>query len=238
MLAIQSRDDLLAVISHDLKNPITAAILNSELILRPGLSNETNARIRDIALSTKTALERASNLISGLLDLNKIEVGRLLLDKSEIDLKQLLEESVTIIRPLADKKRLKLDLSLSIMKNISISADRNYLMRVIANLLGNAIKFTPEGGKISIRTAKMSHEVRVSVQDSGPGICKEDLLHVFDRYWQAEATAKKGTGLGLAIAKGFVEAHGGKIWVESDPGHGAKFSFTIPLNRERPPKVA
>jgi signal transduction histidine kinase len=103
------------------------------------------------------------------------------------------------------------------------------VLQVFGNLIGNAIKFTPKGGEIRILTSLDNGEVRFTVADSGPGIPPEHLSHVFDRYWQAKSTAKLGTGLGLSIAKGIVEAHGGRIWVESPPGYGAQFNFTLPL---------
>jgi signal transduction histidine kinase len=235
-LAIQSRDDLIAVISHDLKNPIAAAILNSELILNPKLSPDTSERVRQIVLKTRTALERANLLIGGLLELNKIEVGHAALEKHRIDLGELIEESVFLIQPLAEAKCIHLHQVKSI--RIFIEGDRGCLLRVLSNLLGNAVKFTPDGGDISIQAEVKSGNAVVSVQDSGPGIRENDLPHIFDRYWQARATAKKGTGLGLAIAKGFVEAHGGMIGVESHPGKGARFYFTIPLSRGYSPRAA
>jgi signal transduction histidine kinase len=109
-----------------------------------------------------------------------------------------------------------------------VSADRERVLQVLANLIGNALKFTPKGGEIKILANLEPSEVRFTVQDTGPGIPAEHLNHVFDRYWQAKSTAKLGTGLGLSIAKGIVEAHGGRIWVESPPGSGAAFQFTLP----------
>ena len=102
------------------------------------------------------------------------------------------------------------------------------MLQVFANLIGNAIKFTPKGGQIRILACHESDVVRFTIADSGPGIPPEHVDHVFDRYWQAKSTAKLGAGLGLSIAKGIVEAHGGRIWVESPPGTGAEFNFTLP----------
>ena len=110
----------------------------------------------------------------------------------------------------------------------AVAADRDRVLQVFGNLLGNAIKFTPAGGTVTIGAVNDGVEVRFSVCDTGPGIPPEHVPHVFDRYWQAKSTAKLGTGLGLSIAKGIVEAHAGRIWVESEPGRGASFIFTLP----------
>jgi Signal transduction histidine kinase len=109
-----------------------------------------------------------------------------------------------------------------------VSSDRERVLQVFANLIGNAIKFTPKGGAIRILAGVEDSNIRFIVADTGPGIPPEHLNHVFDRYWQAKSTAKLGTGLGLSIAKGIVEAHGGRIWVESPPNQGAQFNFTLP----------
>jgi signal transduction histidine kinase len=110
-----------------------------------------------------------------------------------------------------------------------IRADQERVLQVLSNLVGNALKFTPEGGLVTLSAERDATMVRFAVVDSGPGIPREDLARVFDRFWRKETPGKKGTGLGLFIAKGIIEAHGGRIWVESDTGRGASFYFTIPL---------
>jgi signal transduction histidine kinase len=110
-----------------------------------------------------------------------------------------------------------------------VAADRHRVQQVLSNLVGNAFKFTPEGGTITVRAEPLERFVRFSVADTGPGIRAEDLSHIFERYWQSMRTATLGTGLGLTIARGIVEAHGGSIWVESTAGVGATFYFTLPM---------
>ena len=109
-----------------------------------------------------------------------------------------------------------------------VLGDRDRLLQVFANLVGNAIKFTPTGGEVTLRLDRCGDDVQLSVRDTGPGISEIEREHIFERYWQAQPTAKKGAGLGLFITKGIIEAHGGKIWIESEPGAGSTFRFTVP----------
>lgn len=110
-----------------------------------------------------------------------------------------------------------------------MSSDRERIFQVLSNLIGNAIKHTPEGGTIAVHIEPGANEILVTVADTGPGIPTDDLPHVFNRYWQSPRKSREGTGLGLYIAKGIIESHGGRIWVESLPGAGARFMFTLPL---------
>jgi signal transduction histidine kinase len=145
-----------------------------------------------------------------------------------VEVKSLVTEAMESATPLAAAAQLRV--SCDVSENMpSVASDRERVLQVFANLIGNAIKFTPKGGEVRILTSLDNGEVRFTIADSGPGIPPEHLNHVFDRYWQAKSTAKLGTGLGLSIAKGIVEAHGGRIWVESPPGSGAQFNFTLPL---------
>jgi len=134
--------------------------------------------------------------------------------------------AVLIASPLAQAKRITLTLELIDVPRLE--ADPERIFRVLSNLLGNAIKFTPDGGTITIRTERRDDNLSISVADTGPGIAPDHLPHVFERYWKAQSTSQPGSGLGLYIASGIVEAHGGKIWAESSAA-GAKFTFTLPL---------
>jgi signal transduction histidine kinase len=224
--AYKLRDDLVSVVSHDLKNPIAAAKLSVGMILRRLASGGSPEQLSKLAEKIEEALDRSTALITGLLDLGKLEAGEFTLEKNKVDMKRLIHESVSVIQPLIDAKHI----ALSIANEDGLIADADYdrLMQVVWNLMGNAIKFTPEGGWIKLSVESFESEIKVCVRDNGPGIEEADLSHVFNRYWQAKQTAKKGSGLGLAISKGFVEAHGGKIWVESKIGFGSAFYFTIP----------
>jgi signal transduction histidine kinase len=141
------------------------------------------------------------------------------------DSRQLIEESLLMLRPLADSKRITICDELAPVPRVEL--DRERFFQVLSNLIGNAIKFTPEGGTITVRTELQRNELLFTVSDSGPGIAPAELPHVFNRYWQARSERRLGSGLGLYIAKGIIEAHGGRIWVEAPPGSGARFQFTL-----------
>jgi signal transduction histidine kinase len=135
---------------------------------------------------------------------------------------------VELHRPLAQQKMLRLEGQV-IGQDPGTRCDRPRILQVLSNLIGNAIKFTPAGGAITVRADLGGREARFSVTDSGSGIAADELPHIFERFWQARKAARTGAGLGLAIAKGIVEAHRGRIWVESVPGKGSTFFFTLPL---------
>jgi signal transduction histidine kinase len=171
---------------------------------------------------------RANRLIQDLLDVARIQAGGLAVDPIAVDVRSLVQEAVDSATPLASASHLKVECDVPDLTP-RVSSDRERVLQVFANLIGNAIKFTPKGGEIRILATSENSEIRFVVADTGPGIPAEHLNHVFDRYWQAKSTAKLGTGLGLSIAKGIVEAHGGRIWVESPPNAGAQFNFTLPV---------
>jgi signal transduction histidine kinase len=171
---------------------------------------------------------RANRLIQDLLDVARIQAGGLAVDPVAVDVRSLVNEAMEAATPLANAAQIRVSADTT-SELPSVASDRERVLQVFANLIGNAIKFTPRGGEIRILSSLENGEVRFTVADTGPGIPAEHLDHVFDRYWQAKSTAKLGAGLGLSIAKGIVEAHGGRIWVESSPGSGAEFNFTLPL---------
>jgi signal transduction histidine kinase len=223
--AYKLRDDLVSVVSHDLKNPIAAAILTVGMIQRKITTGGTPEQLSKLAVKIEEALHRSTALITGLLDLGKLEAGEFILEKNRVDMKRLIHESVSVIQPLIDAKHIVLSIALD--EGLIAEGDYDRLTQIIWNLMGNAIKFNPEGGWIKLSIESFENEIKVCVRDNGPGILEVDLPYIFDRYWQAKQNVKKGSGLGLAISKGFVEAHGGKIWVESKIGFGSAFCFTI-----------
>ena len=177
-------------------------------------------------------MERAvggmTRLISDLMDVSRLDAGMLQLRKAASGVQELVDEALDAIRPLAAQKSLELEADLP-ADLPPVLSERERVLQVFSNLLGNAVKFTPAGGAVGIFASREGNEVRFAVRDTGSGIGEAQLPRIFDRFWQARTAARAGAGLGLAIAKGIVEAHGGRIWVESRPGDGATFHFTLPV---------
>ncbi len=171
------------------------------------------------------AVQRMSGLIHDLLDLAKIEAGRFDLTLTTCQASRLVSDVFTIVTPLAEAK----DIRLRWNGDSAVCADADRIFQTLSNLIGNAIKFTPSGGEVMVQVQPGGdHAVRFAIIDNGPGIGALELGHIFDRYWHSRRGRGGGTGLGLYIAKGIVEAHGGRIWVESVAGEGATFYFTLP----------
>lgn len=226
--AVRARDDLVAVVSHDLRNPVGVIQMQSALLARTlGESDEEPSRRARAGMERiQRAAERMNVLIHDLLDLAKIEAGRFAVQRRREDARDVVEEALLLIRPLAEAKRIAL--SQEVGANAEIHADRERLFQVLSNVVGNAIKFTPEGGAVAVSIEPHEGSVMFSVTDTGPGIPAEQLPHVFNRYWRARRSGREGSGLGLYIAKGIIEAHGGQIWVELPAGGGTRFRFTVP----------
>ena len=222
--AVRDRDDLVAVVSHDLKNPLGVIAIEASRIGRLPVAEPA----RKAGERIKRSAERMKALIDGLLETAKLESNREALDFEEVDPRLLVQEALLVLRPLAEAKTLNLTEEWE-GELPPVRVDRERLFRVFSNVVGNAIKFTPEGGRITVGVKRRAAELLVTIADTGPGIPSDQLPHVFDRFWQARRTQSLGTGLGLPIAKGIVEAHGGRIWVESEPGKGARFRFTLPV---------
>jgi signal transduction histidine kinase len=167
-------------------------------------------------------------LIADLLDFAQIESGTFSVKTCAENLNRVASPVIEGLRFLAESKGQKLEMDISVeLPRVAVDAHR--INQVVSNLVGNAIKFTPEGGEIRVSARQQGNQVVVSIADTGPGIPSEHLIKIFDWFWQAEKTKQTGSGLGLCIAKGIVQAHGGKIWAESELGKGSLFSFTIPL---------
>ena len=182
---------------------------------------------------------RMKALIDDLLELERLGAKSFPVDVQPVESRDLLEDAVTDAQPLADAKHISLVLDLS--DPPPIEADPHRIFQVLSNLLGNAIKFTPEGGTVTLRARPRDGALSITIADTGPGIAPEDLAHIFDRYWKGRDGNRRGTGLGLFIAKGIVEAHHGTIWVESTVGRGTTFHFTLPVATaagDQPPSLA
>lgn len=226
--AIYSREQVLSIVSHDLKNPLTSIDLSAELLLRQEL-NRTN--IETISRRLKNASETMLRLISDLLDFGKMEAGKFSVDLEVVTINEALNLAMESLNTKSIQSGV--NLKFDIEKNMpNILADSIRIAQVFWNLVGNAIKFTPKDGTVTIIGRAKDDLVKFEICDSGPGIPKEDLPKVFDFFWQAQETATKGTGLGLAIAKGIVEAHGGEIGVECEMGQGCTFFFTVPIAKK------
>jgi chemotaxis family two-component system sensor kinase Cph1 len=229
--AVRARDDLIAVVSHDLRNPLTSILIQAQLMLKPSsVSNEERLHVLRVGAER---IERSAThmkaLIEDLLDLARLETQRFTLHLQSVESRVLLDEALMAVSPLAEAKRIVLAVDLIDLPRLE--ADPERIFRVLSNLLGNAVKFTPEGGTITVRAAQRGNELLIAVIDTGRGIDADHLPYVFERYWKGRPAAEAGAGLGLYIAKGIVEAHGGRIWAESSAA-GARLIFTLPLTRE------
>jgi signal transduction histidine kinase len=223
--ATQLRDQVLGIVAHDLRNPLSAILLNAAALRRHGPDPERRSQKRGEAIHR--AATRMNRLIQDLLDVAVMESGQLTIERARLSARDLIVGAVDMQRPLASS--LSLELRVDLDREVpDILGDRDRLLQVFENLIGNAIKFTNAGGCITVGATSRDQEVIFRVADTGPGIAPENLPRVFDRFWQATSTNRQGAGLGLPITKGIVEAHGGRIWVESTPHRGTKFSFTIP----------
>ena len=223
--ATRARDEVLAVVSHDLRNPLSSIAICARTLREaaPGGSREAGM-LEAIAEST----EWMNRLIHDLLDVSTIEAGRLSIARRTVSIAEVVTTAVSMVAGEAAAKSLPIDDEIAPELPL-VNADPGRIAQVIGNLLANAVKFTDAGGRITVRARPVASMVEVSVTDTGIGIAADEKARVFERFWQSSRTAGRGSGLGLAIARGIVEAHGGRIWVESAPGRGSTFSFTLPI---------
>jgi signal transduction histidine kinase len=225
--AVRVREDTVAMVSHDLKNPLATiqmavTFLEDEIVP----SDESHAVKRKHLDIIHRSAERMHRVIHDLLDAAAIASGHVALAVSPTAVYELLLDAVDLLRPLAATKRVALLTCVS-SGLPPVVAGRDRIMQVFSNMVGNAIKFTPEGGRVEIGAILSGTLVEFSVTDNGPGISAGDLPHLFDRYWQAQKSTRTGVGLGLPIAKRLVEAHGGSVRAESELGRGSRFTFKL-----------
>lgn len=226
--AVRAREEVLAIVSHDLRNPLNAVTLGASLLkLSETLSAEDREQVETIEVSAR----RMARLIEDLLDVTRLEGGkRLPIEPAAVEPAELLREAEGIFRAQAAVGSVTIGYDIDDTLP-AVFADRHRVMQIMTNLIGNSMKFTPPGGRIDVRARPVEgDEVLFSISDTGPGIPKEHLLDIFSPYWQAKRAERLGAGLGLPIAKGIVEAHGGRIWVASEPGRGTDFYFTLPVD--------
>ena len=229
--ANRHKSEFLANMSHELRTPLNAIIGFSEVLGERlfGDLNEKQAEYTDDILSSGRHL---LSLINEILDLSKVEAGRMELELATFDLPSAIENARTFVRERATRHGIALDVTVDERLG-EIVGDERKIKQILLNLLSNAVKFTPEGGRIGIKARQAGGVVEISVSDTGVGIAPEDQPKIFEEFRQVGADYAhkvEGTGLGLTLAKKFVELHGGRIWVESEVGKGSKFTFTLPIN--------
>lgn len=224
--ATKIRENVLAIVSHDLKNPLSAVSLLTQLM---GRSKQLPPeKIKDFAEKIQASVSQMQLLIGDLSDFSKIQSGTFSVVMTPTFFREALKTIIDQHKIQAEQKGQTIEVE-NAADSAILNLDLRRICQVLSNLLGNAIKFTPEGGKIRLKIIEEKDNLMVSVSDNGPGIPQEQLPKIFERFWQAEKTKHLGSGLGLSIAKGIVEAHGGKIWAESQLGVGTSFYFMLPL---------
>jgi PAS domain S-box-containing protein len=227
--AVQARDEVLAVVSHDLRNPLNAIGMSVDL-LRFQLGAGADPTVIAALERVRRLVRNMDILIRDLLDVSAMEAGSFTIERKPREVREVVDLALDMLEPSAAEKGVELVVEAPGAER-RVACDRDRLLQVLSNLLGNAIKFTPSGGRVRLGVESTRDAVLVSVHDSGPGIPEEHLPNLFDRFWKRGSL--EGAGLGLAIAKGIVEAHGGRIWVESEVGRGTAFYFTVPQSSPR-----
>ncbi len=232
--AVRDRDELLSLVSHDLRNPVNAVKMLAGALLRIPSDAHTTKLPPSAAEHVSVMLQAATQmdtLIQDLLDVTRLESGKLRMSRRPEAIGVLMATTADLLAPLAAARSVTLETELEAgLPLVDIDPDR--IAQVLSNLVGNAIKFTPEGGHVKMRALRHLNGVLVIVQDTGVGIAAEDLPLVFDRFWQSRRTDRSGAGLGLAIAHGIVYAHGGTLTLESEIGRGTSALLTLPAAGE------
>jgi signal transduction histidine kinase len=227
---LTSREDFMAIVSHDLRSLLGGIALSAEMLKSVEQCPDPFARVKDYAERIQRFSARMNRLVGDLMDVASIEAGKLALVRSRRDVALLLRDAREAFEPTATAQGIELTTSCSNPGPIDVDHER--IFQVLTNLVGNALKFTSRGGQISIRAGRNDHVVEFAVTDTGDGIRADILPKIFDRFVQSVDTDRRGLGLGLFIAKSIVEAHGGRIWTESTVGKGSAFYFTVPTKRE------
>lgn len=225
--AIASRDDVLAVVSHDLRNPVSRVRLAAEMLLEV---DQVSEPVRSTAGIVIRAASEMTRLIGDLLDVARIEAGTLSIEPAAVPVAELLDRIDESHAAAAHDMGLDWRVGQAATP-VAIRADEGRLLQALGNLIANAIKFTPAGGQVSVEAHATDDVARIAVRDTGPGMDETELAHVFDRFWQGRSGDRRGAGLGLAITRGIVEAHSGRLWMESERGKGTTAWIELPLAR-------
>jgi len=222
--SVRARDDVLAVVAHDLRNPLQSVAMAATLVGQPHIDAERRARHAQTILRS---VDIADRLIRDLLDVARIEAGQLAIELQVLAIEPLIDEVQEQFELVARGKGLTF--ACEVAGGIPrVSGDHERILQAVGNLVGNAIKFTPRGGQVTVRAEGRGDVVEIAVLDTGPGIAPALLPHVFDRFWRGRPAERRGLGLGLAIAQGIAEAHGGRVQAESEVGGGSTFRLTMP----------
>jgi signal transduction histidine kinase len=222
-LATVGRKELLAMVAHDLRSPITAIALRASRIRGIALDE----KIRQHAGAIERTIAGTERMLRTLLDLAMLDARHFSLDLAPCTAEKLLHDLMEVFEPIAAEKSIRIESGMQ-ASSIPLRVDRERIMQVLANLLGNAVKFSPAGSAIVIAVEPSEDFVQFRVIDRGAGIPAADLPHIFDRFWQGKIHGSKGVGLGLYIGAKVAEAHGGRIWAESTPETGTTFHFAVP----------
>ena len=226
--ASRHKSEFLANMSHELRTPLNA-IIGFTQVLQQKLFGEVNDKQDEYLEDIHGSANHLLALINDVLDLSKVEAGQVELEVAPFSLRESLERGVVMVRERAVEERRPLSVEPNPRIEL-VEGDERRIRQVVFNLLSNAVKFTPQGGTVQVSSAQQNGEVLVSVADTGPGIALEDQERIFEEFQQTEVgqEQREGTGLGLALSRKLVELHGGRIWVESEPGKGSTFTFTLP----------
>jgi signal transduction histidine kinase len=224
--ATQARDRMLSVVAHDLRNPLAVVAMNAEMMLEL-MEPDADPHHRETVEVIRQASARMQRLTDDLLDVSRVENGSFALQPAENLVRSLFRESERLHRPAAEAQGIEMVFD-DAAGLPPVRVDGARVIQVLGNLLGNALKFTPAGGRVRVSAVTAGEQVEVSVDDTGPGIPPDQLSQLFDAFWQGHDGDRRGVGLGLWIARSIVEAHGGKLRVDSRPGEGTTFTFTLP----------
>jgi signal transduction histidine kinase len=229
-IASRHKSEFLANMSHELRTPLNAIIGFSEVLLQ-GIFGDVNEKQREYLADVLGSGQHLLSLINDILDLSKIEAGRMDLELTTFAIREALESGLTIVRDRAARHGIQL--STTVASDVgTIEADERKVKQILYNLLSNAVKFTPDGGRVAISVRVENGDVRIEVRDTGIGVAPDDQERIFEEFRQVgRERSREGTGLGLTLTKRFVELHGGRIWLESTPGKGSTFTFILPMRR-------